>query len=273
MKDSECAPFLQWALPRLGMRWSGFRKVRRQVCRRLHKRLHQLGLENVEAYRNFVKAHPAEWKTFDTFCEITMSRFYRDKAVFKFIERDVLRKLALQPAASENSLLRAWCAGCASGEEPYSLSLLWQHGLGKDFPQISFRLLATDTNAHVLQRARYGCYGPSSIHDVPAAIRQAAFFLQSEGHLCLHTRYREPVQLLQHDVRDPPPNGPFNLIMCRNLVFTYFDLKLQRIILQRLWNVLQAGGALILGTQESLPDSEVKFSQWSAKYRIYRKSA
>jgi chemotaxis protein methyltransferase CheR len=79
MKDSECVPFLQWALLRLGMRWSGIRKVRRQVRRRLHKRLHQLGLENAQTYRNFLKAHPAEWKTFDTLCEITISRFFRSE--------------------------------------------------------------------------------------------------------------------------------------------------------------------------------------------------
>lgn len=273
MKDSECVPFLQWALPQLGMRWGGFRRVRRQVCKRLQKRLHRLGLEDVQAYRNFLRSHPSEWKTFDTFCQITISRFYRDKAVFKFIAHDVLRELARQTTAGENHLLKSWCAGCASGEEPYSLSLLWHHDLHTDFPQISFLLLATDTNVQMIHRARHGCYDPSSIHDVPADIRQSAFFSQADGRLCLRARYREDVQLLQHDVRDPVPNGPFDLIMCRNLVFTYFDLKLQRTILHRFWNVLRAGGALILGTHENLPVSDLKFSEWSAKYRVYRKSA
>jgi hypothetical protein len=94
MTDQECGQFLQWALPRLGMRWPGFRKVRRQVHKRLNRRLDELGLTQILEYCGYLKTHPDEWQILESFLRISISRFYRDRGVW-----DRLRDEVLPPAS------------------------------------------------------------------------------------------------------------------------------------------------------------------------------
>ncbi len=94
MRDTECIAFLQWALPKMGFRWPGFRKVRGQVCKRVGRRLKELGLADLEAYREYLEVHPDEWAILDGFCRITISRFFRDRDVYETLGSDVLPELA-----------------------------------------------------------------------------------------------------------------------------------------------------------------------------------
>jgi hypothetical protein len=94
MSDTDCVQFLQWALPRLRMRWPGFRKVRRQVCRRIERRTHELGLPDLVAYHRYLESQPAEWTILDSLCHVTISRFCRDRQTFVSLERKVLPVLA-----------------------------------------------------------------------------------------------------------------------------------------------------------------------------------
>ena len=120
MTDAECIALLQWALPRLEQRWEGYRRVRRQVCRRLAVRIRTLGLSDVAAYRARLEADPAEWVEFRNCLPITISRFFRDREVFRALAQEVLPALADGVRQAGQRVLRAWSAGCASGEEPYS---------------------------------------------------------------------------------------------------------------------------------------------------------
>src|SRR5438477_9810042 len=128
----DCVEFLQWALPRLRMRWDGFRKVRRQVCRRIERRSRELGLTDLAAYRDYLERRPDEWARLDALCRVTISRFYRDRETFAALEQEVLPALARGGAEIE-----VWSAGCASGEEPYTLALLWKLELAR----LSLRIL------------------------------------------------------------------------------------------------------------------------------------
>src|SRR5689334_13604160 len=94
MHDLGCAAFLQWALPRLELQWAGFRKVRTQVCKRLKRRIRQLGLPGFTAYRIRLESDPGEWRTLDDCCRITISRFFRDKQVFELLSERVLPDIA-----------------------------------------------------------------------------------------------------------------------------------------------------------------------------------
>ena len=99
MNDLDCVQFLQWALPKMRMRWPGFRKVRRQVCKRVDRRLRRLGLVGVAAYRAYLDDHPDEWSELDQLCRIPISRFYRDRGVFDLLRDDVLPSLAADTRA------------------------------------------------------------------------------------------------------------------------------------------------------------------------------
>ena len=226
----DCVAFLQWALPRLGRRWAGYRKVRRQVCRRVRQRVAQLGLEDFDAYRRHLEARPDEWEVLDGLMNVTISRFNRDRAVFEFLRDEVL-----EPG------MRVWSAGCAGGEEPYTLALLCD---GLD-------ILATDVDPAMLRRAEAGRYPDSALRELPD---RDAF---TEG--VLDPRVRRRVTFALHDIRDDPPPGPFDLVLCRNLAFTYFDETTQRALLRRLARVTTT---LVVGAHERLPDGQTEFEAW-----------
>lgn len=270
MTDRECVTFLQWALPQLHLRWAGFRQVRRQVCKRIGRRLRVLGLNTFDAYRAYLQEHQSEWELLDTLCRVTISRFYRDRDVFIALEREVLPALAHQVLAHSERKLAVWSAGCASGEEPYSLALLWRFALQEQFPRLSFEALATDADPRLLTRARRGCYPAGSLKELPETWRAQAFEPVSNLY-CLKATYRTAVTFLEQDLRTTLPTGPFHLVLCRNLAFTYFDTGRQRECLHRLWAELAPGGALVIGAREALPKTDQTFEVWNGQRSLFRR--
>ena len=253
MRDEDCVAFLQWALPRMEMRWRGLRRVRKQVCKRLGRRLRELELDDLDAYRLHLAAGPDEWTVLEYLCRITISRFYRDRAVFDTLRDPVLPNLGRRSLARGDSVLRCWSAGCASGEEPYSIRLAWDLDASRQVPGIELEIVATDVDAHMLERAQTACYPEGSLRELPSEWMVAAFEPRGRD-LCLRPRFRSGVELLQADIRSEMPGGTYDLILCRNLVFTYFDEPLQVRILERMLDRLRTGGFLILGAHESLPE-------------------
>lgn len=270
MRNTECVDFLQWALPLLGMRWAGFRKVRRQVCRRVAGRIRELGLRDVAAYRDYLEHNPREWQGVDDACRITISRFYRDRGVFDSLSAVVLPALARAAVARGARELRGLSVGCASGEEVYSLKLLWDLGAGGERETLELRITAMDSHPAMLERARRACFHPSSLAELPESWRGRAFE-RSDGELCLRARFREGVCLVHGDVRRSLPPGPFDLILCRNLAFTYFAEPLQCETLGCLHAHLYEGGALVVGSHETLPRPAIGFRPWDGVRCVYRR--
>src|ERR687890_1051363 len=185
-RGEECVAFLQCALPRLGLRWAGYRKVRRQVCRRVAWRIAALGLPDHAAYRAHLAAHPEEWDVLRALTPVTISRFGRDRAVFAALAGDVLPALASGARAAGRDRVRAWSAGCASGEEAYTLALLWDDGaLGPPL-----EVLATDVHPPVLERARAARYAPSSLRELPAGLQNRGFDADPQGALVVRPEHR-----------------------------------------------------------------------------------
>jgi chemotaxis protein methyltransferase CheR len=235
------------------LRWSGFRRVRRQVCKRLSRRMTDLGLSGAAAYRARLEADASEWSVLDANCWISISRFYRDRGVFENLAREILPELACAASARGRRLLRAWSAGCASGEEPYSVRLAWQLAVTSVAPGVELDILATDASAELLGRARRALYPASTLDELPAAWRAAAFERLDDRYR-LRDDFRRGVRFRQQDIRKAMPAGPFDLILCRNLAFTYFELDVQGAIQRELARRLVPGGALLVGTHEALPE-------------------
>ncbi len=130
------------------------------------------------------------------------------------------------------------------------MALMWLFG---DFrPEPVPEIIATDADEKLLERARRGCYAPSSLRELPQVCR-TVFDPKAEGQ-CLRPEYRSLVLFEQQNIRVAVPEGRFDLILCRNLAFTYFSSKLQISIAQRLTDILVPGGLLLLGSHESLPE-------------------
>jgi len=271
MKDTEGVHFLQWCLPKLGLIWPGYRKVRRQVYKRIQRRLESLSLSALADYQRYLETHPEEWPVLESSCWISISRFYRDKAVFEFLEREVCPTLACQALAQGERALRCWSIGCAGGEEPYSLSLLWKLKLQSEFPNVRLMILATDIDERAVSRSRQGYYPASSLKDLPEDWCAQGFDHTAED-FCIKPEFREPVTLLAQDVRRGMPEDTFHLILCRYLAFTYFDAPLQSDLLRRLAKRLQVGGALLIGKDERLPDGEFGLAPWSEQEGVYRRT-
>lgn len=265
-----CIQFLQWSLPKLQMRWQGFRKVRSQVCKRISARIRALELPDFEAYRSYLERHSNEWPILDSFCRITISHFYRDREIFRFLESEVLPELCEAALAQRKNELRCWSIGCASGEEPYSLALLWDYAISRQFPSLKIKILATDADRTIIERAEQGCYDQSSLKDLPKDWIARAF-VERERQFCIRQEEQQKINFLVQDIRTELPDGLFHLILCRNLVFTYFEEALQREVLERLQGKLITGGALVTGIHESLPRQQEGFEPWPGKPGVYRK--
>ena len=260
MKDESCIGFLQWALPHLHMRWPGFRKVRGQVCKRLRRRLDELGLHDLKSYRVYLEKNSLEWNILDSMCRITISRFYRDKGVYNLLRTRVLPLLIADEVRQGEKSLFCWCIGSASGEEPYSLSLLWELS-GINTQGLDLFITATEVDPQLINRARLACYPSSSLRELPPRFREQAFTLMDGAH-CLKERYRKRVWFLQQDIRNTQPDATFDLILCRNLVFTYFSEDLQIEIAHAILLHLRPGGGLVIGAHEKLPGPLPEVIPW-----------
>ncbi len=271
MRDEQCIHFLQWALPQMRLRWPGFRKVRGQVCKRLQRRIHHLGLEGERDYRHYLAQHAEEWRTLDTLTWVTISRFYRDKMMFAYLAQAVLPGLAQQTRARGGNCLKVWSAGAGAGEEPYTVAMLWRLQLAAAFPDLRVQIVATDADANQCRRAERACYRYGSIKNLPPEWREIAFTRQLEPErYCLKSAYRSDTEFRVQDIRESMPAGNFDLVLCRNLVFTYFDEPLQCEFLERIKGAMSTGGALVIGIHEQLPEASAGFTPWSDRLRIYR---
>ncbi|WP_240359284.1 CheR family methyltransferase [Pyxidicoccus trucidator] len=270
MTDGECVELLQWAAPRLRLRWDGFRRVRGQVCKRLGRRLQALGLSGAAAYRARLEADPGEWDVLDSLCRVTISRFYRDARVFDVLRDDLLPAILETLRARGGSTFRAWSAGCASGEEPYTVAVLFRLGLQPRFPEARLELLATDADEALLARARRGCYPRGALRELPSEWATRAF-PESTPEPCVAPAYREGVTFLRQDLRAALPDGLFHLVLCRNVAFTYFAPALQREVLARLVARLVPGGLLVIGGHESLPEHGRDLERAAGPLPVFRR--
>jgi chemotaxis protein methyltransferase CheR len=219
--------------------------------------MRRLGIGSFADYRVKLEADPEEWPVLDGFCRITISRFCRDKSTFDGLRDAVLPQIAMRAVAEEREV-RIWSAGCASGEEPYTVKIVWDLQVGLRFPDVCLGIVATDIDATLLDRARQACYAAASLRELPPELSTQAF-TGGNGCWCVRPAHKQSIQFLQQDLRQKAPPGRFDLVLCRNLAFTYFAPALQETVLERIAASLQPRGFLVIGSHEHLPGS---MAQW-----------
>jgi len=269
MSDQSCVKFLKWALPKLDLRWEGFRKVRGQVCKRIKRRINDLGLGDFHNYRSYLKEHEDEWDHLDRMSHITISRFYRDKKAWEILEQGLLFEL-IRRISDENGGFNCLSIGCASGEEPYTFSVIWKENIASAHPDLSCTIVATDADEHMLKRARRACYPPGTLKDLPKEYRKKAFE-KRDNRYCLKEKYKKGVNLEKQDIRDEIPHLMFDLVFCKNVVAMYFQSDLQIKIFERLWPHMKEGAILVLGNHEELPEGLSGYETYAKGANIYRK--
>ena len=270
MSDRECTAFLSWAIPEMRLSWRGYRNVRRQVCKRLAQRMAEVGVQSTAGYRDHLAAHPDEWQRLRRLCRVTISRFYRDGGVFRTLGAEVLPRLAELARRGGREQITVWSAGCAGGEEVYTVTLVWHLEAPLTVRGVRLRILGTDVDAEELERARLGRYPAGALRELPAEILSAGFDEEEVGVFRVRDRFRDGVDFRCSDLAEEMPDGPFDLILCRNLAFTYFDERLQGETAARFAARMTPGGALVVGRRETVPEVP-GLAVLSASEGIYRR--
>ncbi len=199
---------------------------------------------------------------------VTISRFFRDREIFKILETTLLPNLL---KARDKKELKIWSIGCASGEEPYSVSLLWKEAFEKDHPEIRLFIAATDINGSFLERAKDGRYKESSLKEVPEGVRRK-FFKPEEGIYVLDRKIRESVDFRRHNILRDEPFSETDILFCRSCAFTYLSKESQQEVLKRIASSLSGEGYLVIGRDEVLPLTyPTLFVPIFPKEKIYQK--
>jgi chemotaxis methyl-accepting protein methylase len=239
--------FLKEAAQRLGLQWRPFKKD--GIKRRLERRIIEIGCSSFEQYLEKMDHHPEEQDRLSQILTVTISRFFRDREVFEILKATLIPNLLKN---KDKKRLKMGSIGCASGEEPYSLSLLWKEVFEKDHPEIQLSIIATDINGSLLERARQGTYKESSLKEAPDGVRRN-FFNRVNGLYVLGPEVRKSVDFRRHNILGDEPFPETDILSCRNCAFTYFSKESQNEVLKRIAGSLRKEGYLIIGKEELLP--------------------
>jgi chemotaxis methyl-accepting protein methylase len=257
--------FLRDIAPSLGLQWRPFQ--RRGIKRKIKRRMNELGLREFEDYARRIKTEGEEQRYLIKTLTVTISRFFRDEDVFKVIKQSLF-PLLIQKKERE---IKIWSIGCSSGEEPYSLALLWKESFEEDWPDILFRILATDVDEKMIQRAKEGRYKKSALKEVPPKILER-YFKKENGHYRIDPGIKPYIEWRGHDLLHDDPFLGMDIILCRNLAFTYFSKESQIETLKKFSLSLKEKGYLVIGKDETLPLTyPTLFIPVSNKWKIYQK--
>jgi chemotaxis protein methyltransferase CheR len=223
---------------------------RELVYGRLARRLRELKLESFEAYLSLLEGDESrEIEEFTNALTTNLTSFFREGHHFEYLTQHVFPFLERRNARTRR--LRLWSAACSTGEEPYSLAMTLAESLGR-FRGWDVRILATDLDSEVLKHAQAGRYRSDRLSSVPVARRDKWFAPQGPNHHLVKDQIRELITFRQLNLmHDWPFRGPFDVILCRNVVI-YFDKETQRRLFGRIAQMQIEGSYLFIGHSESL---------------------
>lgn len=213
--------------------------------RRLRIRLGKLGIDSYDGYGLFLSRHREEYENLLQILSINVTEFFRDPKTFEGFQSTILPLLTRQ---SLGRRLRIWSAGCASGEEPYSIAIVIAEFLQKEWEKWKIDILATDVDMKALERAGAGRYPRAALQKISEE-RKRRFFREGDGSYDVIPSLRSWVRFERKDLLDCRPLSGLDVIFCRN-VLIYLDIPMQIKLFHTFHDSLQEGGYLILGNLE-----------------------
>lgn len=235
--------------------------------RRIERRMALHGVHDWTDYLALLRKTPAETEALAKDLLINVTRFFRDPDAFTTLAKQV--PTLLRAHASDHPA-RVWVAGCSTGEEAYSLGILFLEQIAATRKGLGLQIFATDIDDEALQIARAGQYGDSIAPDIsPKRLKQ--FFLQDDGRFKVVKELRDAVIFSRHDVLSDSPFSRLDLVSCRNLLI-YLTPEAQAHVLALAHFALREGGLLLLGSAESVGAAPGLFEPVDEKLRIYRRS-
>ncbi|MDB6062543.1 MAG: chemotaxis protein [Verrucomicrobiaceae bacterium] len=239
---------------------------RATMLRRLERRLQVNALPNLSAYRDYLNQNPGETSFLLQDMLISVTNFFRDRDAFEVLEHQVIPSLFSN--RDDPDPIRAWVAGCATGEEAYSISILLREYMDVHSAATRAQIFATDIDERAIAMARAGVY-PSAIATDVSQTRLQNYFVADHDNFCVAKSAREPVLFAAHNVLRDPPFSRLDLICCRNLLI-YLDRDAQKNVLETFHFALKPDGYLFLGNSETEDAAPNLFTVVDKKNRIYR---
>lgn len=263
--DSKLAELMRILLARTGIDFRDYKS--NTVSRRIHRRMTALGITDYDDYVTLCRGSVDEVDMLHRVLLISVTRFFRDRDQFEMLQRAIISMVAEKPQGP----FRVWVPGVATGEEAYTIAMLFAEAAGsvEAFTQIRLQIFATDVDTGALQIGRAATYPFSSLQDVPEVLRERYF--RRHGDRVEVARFiRSCVLFSQHNVAQDPPFLTLDLVSLRN-VLIYFNHALQERVLSRIHYALTAGSYLFLGTSETASVMEAYFEQSSFSSKLYIK--
>jgi two-component system CheB/CheR fusion protein len=238
------------------------------IQRRLQRRLIATKAADLAQYRAVLQTRPEEYDQLVSSFLINVTAFMRDPDLFTVLREVVLPDLIAASRARDHEL-RIWSAGCATGEEAYSLAILVCEILGEELDRFSIKIFATDLDADAVEFARRGVYPAAALAGLADDL-VAQYFIAASGAYTLKKRIRGLVVFGEHDLAQRAPFPRIDLVLCRN-VLIYFARELQQRALHLFAFALREGGVLVLGKAETVSPLPEVFLLQHAQHKIYRR--
>ena len=247
MRESEFAAMLD----RFALSPEGYRKVRKEVQKRIVRHMQELRCPTMKDYLERIETGGAAEREARRLMDVSISRFFRDGPLWQTLEAEILPSLIAEHPGG----LRVWSAGCALGQEAYSLRILWALLAEKTTSMPPLELWATDVNPDYLERAIEGICPAGALARVPAEARARFFRPAGRASFRVAEELRQGIRWQVHDLTaDPPPSRDVHIVFLRNNLLTYYRKEIVEAALPAIVDSLVPGGVLVIGRKEHLPD-------------------
>ncbi len=236
--------------------------------RRIERRMAQNNIDDMAIYARFLKQNPAEVHALFKELLINVTSFFRDAEAFVALKQDILPMLLANKP--ENYIFRIWVAGCASGEEAYSIAILLRELMDEAHKDVKVQIYATDLDDEAINTARSGIYSADIVQDVSPE-RLSRFFVSEPNGYKVKKDIREMVVFAVQSIIKDPPFTKLDLLSCRNLMI-YLETEQQNRLIPIFHYALKAGGVLFLSNSESITSHPELFTILNRKWKFYRTS-
>ncbi len=238
------------------------------IVRRLSRLMATTGCETLKDYLRYLTSHPEAYQRLISTFLIKVTEFFRDPALFAQLREQILPDI-VEYARANRAELRLWSAGCATGEEPYSLAIALAELLGDDVETMPIRIFATDLDADAVAFARRGVYPASALKEMSPELL-SKYFTRLDGAFQIKKRIRNLTVFGEYDLGQRAPFPRIDLVLCRN-VLIYFTKELQQRTLQLFAFSLRSGGYLVLGKSETTSPLSQYFSTVQPSLKIFQR--
>lgn len=250
-----------------GFDFTGYKRA--SLVRRVNHRMSQAGFDSYEQYLDVLQASSDEFSALFNTILINVTAFFRDPDSWDYIAADVIPRILAERGPDDP--VRVWSAGCASGQEAYTLAILLAEALGPDGFRQRVEIYATDVDEDALTEARAATYDAKAVESVPQQYLDR-YFEAVNGRYVFHKDLRRGVIFGRNDLVKDAPISRVDLLVCRNTLM-YMNAETQRNVLGRLHFALSAQGTLFLGHAEMLLSHSDRFTPMSLRHRVFRKAA